>query len=106
MLVMSLRLRPTQERDRAYLPGLAPGPRLRVDYTVRSQAWFDRYVPKDKSIIEHSIIYELISTLEFDQAVSAVEDWSSLNLGVVRAEAIRLPTDAIQAKVLAFVVPA
>jgi Zn-dependent peptidase ImmA (M78 family) len=45
MVVLRLRLKSIEERQRTYLPGLAPRPKLRVDYSVRSNSLEDHFVP-------------------------------------------------------------
>lgn len=106
MVVLSLRLRPTQERGCSFLPGFEPSRKLRVDYSVRSRPLAARFVPKDKSIEDHSVLYGLVGTDPVDYRAAAVEDWSDLNLGTVEVHGLRLATADEQVKLLAFLKPA
>lgn len=106
MVVLRLRLKPTEERYRSFLPGFEPRPKLRVDYAVLSNNLRNRFVPPHKSIDPNSRLYDLIDAGRIGQSVSAVEDWSELSLGTVEIEAMCLPTEGEETKVLAVVRPA
>jgi len=104
MVVLRLRLKPTEKRNRPFLPGCEPRPKLRVDYAVLSGNLRHCFVPPHKSIDLGSRLYDLLGSTA--QPVAAVEDWSGLSLGTVEVEAISLPTDGAETKVLAVVRPA
>jgi len=105
MVLLRLRLKPTEERRGMYLPGLEPRPKLRVEYSVRSEYLDDNFVPPHKSISEGSRLYELTTPEWSGDTVAGIEDWSDLGLGRVAVEAMRLPTEEGETRVLALVRP-
>jgi hypothetical protein len=105
MVVLRLRIKPTEARRGPFLPGLEPRPKLRVDYTVRSKSLEDRFVPPHKSVPEDSVLYHLAGTDRSGDHVAGIEDWSALGLGVVELEGMCLPTEWDEAKLLVILHP-
>ncbi|WP_170157305.1 ImmA/IrrE family metallo-endopeptidase [Roseimicrobium gellanilyticum] len=87
LLWISERLKPTEERNAGpelNLGFAGPSMKLRVDYQFGSPSW-KTFVPKHKSIPDGSVLYQTLSD-RLPRALS--EDWSELDLGRLRVEAM------------------
>lgn len=71
-----------------------PKPKLRVDYSFASPGW-RTFVPRHKSIPNNSAIY---GVLKGEVCEPRPEDWSALNLGNLRLEAVTSMHDEPAAK--------
>lgn len=85
LLWISERLKPTEEKNNGAefnFGFAAPKRKLRVDYQF---PWWRSFVPKHKSVPDDSMLYSVIRGESFE---ASTEDWSGLNLGNVRLEAV------------------
>lgn len=85
---MSLRLKPTEEREASGLfPGFqGPEEKFRVDYSRTSNS-FPFHIPEHKSAPDNSAVYRAIGY----NFPSKLETWGIRNVGEWKVQAVELP---------------